>query len=70
MKHLHELFPFISHSDIFSTPGFVCVHAYLCMYVFVCSLPVLGFDSRIALDGYLVLGKISVKRAPPGFDFI
>lgn len=42
MKHLHELFPFVSHSDIFSTPGYVCVHAYLCMYVFVCSVPVLG----------------------------
>ena len=64
MKHLHELFPFVSHSDIFSTPGFVYVHAYLCMYVFVCSLPVLGFDSRTALDGYVVLGKISVKRPP------
>lgn len=65
MKHLHELFPLISYSDIFSTPGYVCVHAYLCMYVFVCSVPVLGFDSRTALDSYVVLGQISVKRHPP-----
>lgn len=50
--------------NIFSMPGCVHVHAYLCMYVFVCSLPVLGFDSRTALDGHVVLGQISVKRTP------
>ena len=64
MKHWHELFPLVSHSNIFSMPGCVHVHAYLCMYVFVCSLPVLGFDSRTALDGHVVLGQISVKRTP------
>lgn len=68
-EHLHELSPPVSHSEVLSTPGCVRVHTYLCMDVFVCSLPVLGFDSRTALDGYVVLGQISVKRTP-GFDFI
>lgn len=58
-----------SHSSMSRMPGCMCVHACLCMDVFVCSVPVLGFGSRTATDGYVVLGQIQLTQSPE-FDFI